>query len=253
MRLKNKVALVTGAGSGLGRAIAKRFAEEGASVIVNDIDGNRASDTADSIRVQGGNAAAIQGDISNQNDVIKTIEYAVAAYGGLDILVNNAGIEVWNLVHEISTEDWDRVMNVNMKGTFLMSKHAVLRMISQNRGGNIVNLSSLAGLAAMPRLGVYTASKHGVIGLTKTMALELRPYNIRVNAICPSFIDTEMVTRSFEHLRNQDVPIDDILVASQGRLGRPEEVANVALFMASDESSFVNGVAVPIDNGCLAQ
>jgi NAD(P)-dependent dehydrogenase (short-subunit alcohol dehydrogenase family) len=123
----------------------------------------------------------------------------------------------------------------------------------QNRGGAIVNLSSAGGLVGLPQLGVYCASKHGVIGLTKTMALELRAQNIRVNAMCPSFTDTEMVRRSFELLRNQGVPIDDMLVQFAGRLGTPSEVANLALFLASDEASFVNGTAIPIDNACTAQ
>jgi len=253
MRLKNRVALVTGAGTGLGRAIAKRFAKEGAKVVVNDINGDTAKKTVEEIKAEGGSAVHIQGDTSNEQDAGKAVKLAVDAYGGLDILVNNAGIEVWKVVHEMTVEEWDRVMSVNMRGVFLMSKHAVRQMLAQNRGGKIVNLSSAGGLVGLPQLGVYCASKHGVIGLTKTMALELRAHNIRVNAMCPSFIDTDMVRRSFELLRSQGVPIDDILVQISGRLGTPEEVANLALFLASDESSFVNGAAVPIDNACTAQ
>jgi NAD(P)-dependent dehydrogenase (short-subunit alcohol dehydrogenase family) len=253
MRLKNRVALVTGAGTGLGRAIAKRFAKEGAKVVVNDINGDTAKKTVEEIKAEGGSAVHIQGDTSNEQDAGKAVKLAVDAYGGLDILVNNAGIEVWKVAHEMTVEEWDRVMSVNMRGVFLMSKHAVRQMLAQNRGGKIVNLSSAGGLVGLPQLGVYCASKHGVIGLTKTMALELRAHNIRVNAMCPSFIDTDMVRRSFELLRSQGVPIDDILVQIAGRLGTPEEVANLALFLASDESSFVNGAAVPIDNACTAQ
>lgn len=253
MRLKNKVALLTGAGGGIGRAIAERFAEEGAKVVVNDISGGIVKETAEGIRAKGGSAVPIQGDTSRETDAEKAVALAVDTYGGLDILVNNAGIEVWKLVHEMTVEEWERVMSVNMRGVFLMSKHAVRQMLAQNRGGAIVNLSSAGGLVGLPQLGVYCASKHGVIGLTKTMALELRAQNIRINAMCPSFIDTEMVSRSFELLRSQGVPIDDILVQLSGRLGTTREVANLALFLASDESSFVNGAAVPIDNACTAQ
>jgi len=253
VRLQDKIALVTGSGAGLGRAIAMRFSEEKIKVVVNDIDGETAKKTAEKIKAEGGSATAIQGDTSQKGDVEKMVQFAVETYGGLDILVNNAGIEVWKLVHEMTDEEWDRVMRVNMKGVFLMSKHAVRQMIAQKRGGQIVNLSSSGGLVGLPQLGVYCASKHGVVGLTKTMALELRPYNIRVNAMCPSFIDTEMVQRSFERLRSQGVPIDDILLQMSGRLGTPREVADLALFLASDESSFINGAAVPIDNGCTAQ
>ncbi len=254
MRLQNKVALVTGAGTGLGRAIAMRFAEEGAKVVVNDINVDTANETVEQIRASGGNAIRIQGDTSREGDAEKSVALAVDSYGGLDILVNNAGTEVWKVVHEMTIEEWDRVMSVNMTGVFLMSKHAVRQMLAQNHGGAIVNLSSSAGLVGLPLLGVYTASKHGVIGLTKTMALELRPHNIRVNAMCPSFIGTDMVVaRSLPLLRDMGIPIDDILVEKQGRLGTPSEVANLALFLASDEASFMSGAAVPIDNGNTAQ
>ncbi|MBI5601774.1 MAG: SDR family oxidoreductase [Deltaproteobacteria bacterium] len=253
MRLENKVALITGAGGGIGRAIAERFAEEGAKVVVNDISGSTVKETAEGIRAKGGSAIPIQGDTSRESDVEKAVALAVDTYGGLDILVNNAGIEVWKLVHEMTVEEWERVMSVNMRGVFLMSKHAVRQMIAQDRGGAIVNLSSAGGLVGLPQLGVYCASKHGVIGLTKTMALELRAHNIRINAMCPSFIDTEMVSRSFDLLRSQGVLIDDLLVQLSGRLGTTREVANLALFLASDESSFINGAAVPIDNACTAQ
>jgi NAD(P)-dependent dehydrogenase (short-subunit alcohol dehydrogenase family) len=250
---QENIALVTGAGTGLGRSIAKRFSEEQIKVVVSDINGETAKETAEEIKAEGGTAVSIQGDTSQEMDVERMVQFAVETYGGLDILVNNAGIELWKLVHEMSGEEWDKVMCVNMKGVFLMSKHAVRQMIAQKRGGKIVNLSSAGGLVGLPQLGVYCASKHGVIGLTKTMALELRPFSIRVNAMCPSFIDTEMVQRSFERLRNQGVPIDDILLQMSGRLGTPREVADLALFLASDKSSFINGAAVPIDNGCTAQ
>jgi NAD(P)-dependent dehydrogenase (short-subunit alcohol dehydrogenase family) len=254
MRLRNKVALVTGAGTGLGRAIAARFAEEGAKVVVNDINSDTAKETVELIKGAGGNAASIHGDTSKEADAEKAVALAVDTYGGLDVLVNNAGTEVWKLVHDMTIEEWNRVMSVNMTGVFLMSKHAARQMIAQSRGGAIVNLSSSAGLVGLPLLGVYTASKHGVIGLTKTMALELRPHNIRVNAMCPSFIGTDMVVaRSLPLLRDMGIPIDDILVEKQGRLGTPLEVANLALFLASDEASFVNGAAVPIDNANTAQ
>jgi NAD(P)-dependent dehydrogenase (short-subunit alcohol dehydrogenase family) len=254
MRLANKVALVTGAGTGLGRAIAVRFAEEGAKVVVNDINGDTAKKTVEQINGAGGIAVYIQGDTSKETDAERAVKLAVDTYGGLDVLVNNAGVEVWKVVHEMTLEEWDQVMSVNMTGVFLMSKHAARHMLVQKRGGAIVNLSSSAGLVGMPLLGVYTASKHGVIGLTKTMALELRDQNIRVNAMCPSFIETDMVVeRSLPLLRAMGIPVDNIVVEKQGRLGKPIEIANLALFLASDEASFISGAAVPIDNANTAQ
>jgi len=254
MRLQGKVALVTGGGTGLGRAIALRFAEEGARVVVTDINAETAQKTAQAIGAQGGECLALAGDTSAERDVEQAVARTVEKFGALDILVNCAGIETWQPTHETTVEDWDRVMAVNLRGVFLMSKHAVRAMLSQARGGAIVNLSSSAGLVGLPLLGAYTASKHGVVGLTKTMALELRDQGIRVNAICPSFIGTDMVLeRSLPLLRERGIPIDAILAEKQGRLGEPIEVANLALFLASDEASFVNGAALPIDNGNTAQ
>lgn len=253
MRLKNKVALVTGAGAGLGRAIAERFAEEGAKVVVNDIQGETARDAVETIKAKGGEAVPIQGDTSREEDAKRAVAYAVDTYGDLDILVNNAGVEIWKPVHEMTVEEWDRIMSINLRGVFLVSKHAVRRMLEQNQGGRIVNMSSVAGLASIPCLGAYATSKHGVIGLTKTMALELRPFNIQVNALCPAFIDTKMAERLLLQIKEQGLPVEDLLAQTQGRLGTPGEVANVALFLASDEASFMSGAAVPIDNGCTAQ
>ncbi|MBI5601902.1 MAG: 3-oxoacyl-ACP reductase FabG [Deltaproteobacteria bacterium] len=253
MRLQDKVALVTGAGRGIGRAIAERFAVEGARVVVNDVNGESAQETVEMIKTQGGTAAPIEGDTSQETHVERMVQFVVDTYGGLDILVNNAGVEIWKPIHEMTAQEWDRIMGINLRGVFLVSKHAVRQMLSRNRAGQIVNMASVAGLVSFPGLGAYSTSKHGVIGLTKTMALELRPHNIRVNAVCPAFIDTDMAGRLLELLKSQGLPQDDLLMQNQGRLGHPGEVANLALFLASDESSFMSGAAVPIDNGCTAQ
>ncbi len=253
MRLSNKTALVTGAGKGLGRAIAERFAEEGAKVVINDINGDNAKSTAEAIAARGGHAVAIRGDVCSEADAEKAVTFAVETFGGLDILVNNAGIDLWKPFFEMTVEEWDRIMAVNLRGVFLMSKHGVRQMFAQDRGGSIIQMSSAGGLVANPPLDAYCASKAGIIGLTRCMAVELRPKNIRVNALCPSYMDTDLSTNAFKILRSQGVPVDDVLIQFQGRLGKPEDVANFALFLASDESSFISGTAIPIDNGCTAQ
>ena len=251
MRLNGKVALVTGAGDGIGKAIALRFAKEGAHVVVNDINPSTGKATVDEIRKKNGKAEFIQGDVGQPECAEKMVELAVNTYGRLDVLVNNAGIEVAKTIFETTVEDWEKIMHVNMKGLFLVAKQAALQMVKQG-GGSIINISSLAGLIGFPLLGAYCATKHGVLGLTKVMALELRQRNVRVNAICPAFIKTPLLERTLDHLKASGFDVMALTAQMQVRLGTVEEVADAALFLASDESSFINGIALPVDNGFLA-
>jgi NAD(P)-dependent dehydrogenase (short-subunit alcohol dehydrogenase family) len=251
MGLEGKVALVTGAGAGIGKAIAEAFAKEGAKVVVNDMNPSTGQAVVEGIKKGGNTAAFVQGDVSKEPDASKIVQFTVQTYGRLDILVNNAGIERVKPTHELTEQEWDGVMNVNLKGCFLVSKHAVIQMLTQG-SGNIINIASAAGLFGFPFLASYCASKGGVVQLTKTMALEYRPANIRVNAICPSLVKTDLGDRLMKAVKAAGIPVDKMLMATQGRLGTVEEVAGAALFLASDDSSFVNGVALPVDGGASA-
>ena len=170
MRLKDKVALVTGAGAGIGKAIAETFAKEGAKVVVNDLNSDTAQAVADGINKGRGTAAFVQADVSKEADAVKIVKFTVDTYGSLDILVNNAGIELIKPTHELTEQDWDAVMNVNLKGCFLVSKHGVIQMLAQG-GGSIINMASAAGIIGFPLLASYCATKGGVVQLTKSMAL----------------------------------------------------------------------------------
>ena len=236
-RLAGKVALVTGAGSGIGRAIAIRFAAEGAKVVVSDVNPGAADDVATAI---GASAKSLQTDVTIEHDVKGAIDSARQSFGGLDVLVNNAGIA--------AAADWDRTIAVNLSGVYYGLKHGGEAMAAHG-GGSIINLASVLGLVALPGAGAYTASKHGVVGLTRQFAVDLAPRGVRVNCINPGFIETAMTApiSGVETIHNaitQETPL--------GRWGQPEEVANVALFLASDEASFVTGAAYVVDGGLTA-
>ncbi|EFK09395.1 oxidoreductase, short chain dehydrogenase/reductase family protein [delta proteobacterium NaphS2] len=251
MLLKKKVALITGAGVGIGKGIARKFAEEGAILIVNDINADTGQETADEITKNNGTADFVHGDTSSAADAKNMVDFAVQKYGRLDVLVNNAAIEVVKPFLETTEQELESLMQVNIKGVFLVGQQAGLQMVKQG-GGSIINLSSVGGLIVAPLLAGYCATKHGVIGLTKTMALELRTNNIRVNALCPAFIDTPMIERTAKIYSAANIDVASLTAQMQVRLGKVEEVASVAVFLASDQSSFVNGTAIPIDNAFTA-
>ncbi len=256
MRLENEVALITGGGSGIGRATAVLFAREGASVVVSDLRERDALDTVEEIDNTGGRATAVAGDVASSQDAERMVQAAVQAYDRLDVLVNSAGVHVRNALPEGASpeEVWDRVIEVNLKGTYLTSWHAVPEM-ERAGGGSIVNLSSIMGLVGYPAVmgggfNAYPPSKGGVLQFTRTLAIDCAARNIRVNCLCPGYVKTNLtraLTEDPETLRQLESrhPL--------GRLGRPEEIAYAALFLASDESSFVTGAPLAVDGGYTAQ
>jgi NAD(P)-dependent dehydrogenase (short-subunit alcohol dehydrogenase family) len=252
--LKGKVAIVTGAGSGIGRATANLFAKEGAFVCVADISEENGKKTVNAIsQVHGAKSAFfVKTDVGTEENVRNMIESTVNQFGKLDIIFNNAGMYEWNSVENIPTEEWDRIIAVNLRGAFLGTRYAVPHL--KKTRGVIVNTSSSLGVAGATESAAYCASKHGIVGLTKASALDLAKYGIRVNCICPGSIDTAMQAKEFERASDPSKmrkAYDEIYPV--GRIGKPEEVAQLVLFLAGDRSSFITGTAHLIDGGLFAQ
>jgi NAD(P)-dependent dehydrogenase (short-subunit alcohol dehydrogenase family) len=242
-RLKDKVAVITGSGMGLGQAMALLFSREGAKIVVIDINTEAGEETVDAIRVEGGDAIFVRADVSKGNDAERMIAAAVDSYGNVDVLVNNAGVQVEKNVPDTTEEEWDYVLGVNLKGTFLCSKAAIPQMRRQG-GGSIICISSISGLVGQPNQASYNASKHGVIGLVRAMACDHAREGIRVNAICPGSMNTPMAANiPEEHL----APYRKANLFE--RFAEPIEVAYTALFLASDESSYVTGSVMTVDGG----
>jgi NAD(P)-dependent dehydrogenase (short-subunit alcohol dehydrogenase family) len=257
MRLADKVALITGAGAGIGRATALLFAMEGAKVVVQDLDTVAAQETATLMTKAGGEAVSIGGDVTLKADAEALVKMAVQTYGRLDILFNNAGIWRGGTILDISEDDWDRTMAVNVKGIYLVSRSAVQQMMRQG-GGSIINAASVAALRGSPMSAAYNASKGAVLLLTKCMALDFGRYGIRVNCTCPGVIETQMADDLLSYRSLGDDDRKQALLETYqerhavGRLGQADEVARVVLFLGSDESSFVTGAAWPVDGGLSA-
>ena len=249
MRFENTRVLVTGAGSGIGQATCCAFAKEGAAVAVADVNRDAALTTVEKVTNAGGNASAVQIDVASLDSVKAAVEDTVRELGGLDVLVNSAGVREIVAFLELPFEEWQRILSVNLNGTFLCSQVAAHKMIAQGQGGKIVNLASVAGLVGVPNRAAYVSSKHAVVGLTKEMAMELAEHDIQVNAIAPGVVETGMTAGYFD---------DPQVVESVRKLhparrwAQPEEVANLILFLSSAEAHFMTGATYPIDGGFVA-
>ena len=248
--LQNKVAIVTGGTSGIGRDTAVLFAKEGAKVVVAGRREVEGKETIDLIRAAGGEGIFVKTDVAKTADVQALVQKTVEKFGRLDIAFNNAGIEGnWIPIAEQSEEDWDRTIDINLKGVWLCLKYEIQQMLKQGTGGAIVNMSSVSGFIGSAGSATYCASKHGVLGLTKSAALETAKNGIRVNAVCPAVIETPMGERLFGEPEFKKFALS---LHPIGRFGQPTEVAEAVLWMCSDRASFMTGQSLSLDGGFLA-
>lgn len=253
MKLAQRTAVITGAGSGIGQAMALLFAREGAQLLIADVNEDAAQETASSVTAAGGTCAALRVDVSQPEQVRHMIEQVQSIYGRLDVLCNNAGIGSTTDVVACEPDEWDRVMAVNVRSVYLGCKYAIPGMIAQG-GGVIINTASIAGMVGLVKRAVYSASKGAVIALTRQVAIEYVEQGIRVNCLCPGTVDSPWVGRLLHQAANPTAE-RTALVARQpmGRLGTPEEVAAAALYLASDDAAFITGTGLIIDGGLTAR
>jgi len=253
MKLANKVAIITGAGSGMGKTAAKLFAAEGAKIAAADITEGPVKETVAEITKAGGEALAIRADVSKAADTERMVAETAGHFGRLDILYNNAGIGFARRTHLLTEEEWDRTIDVDLKGVFLGCKYALPELMK--RGGVILSTASIAGLEGSRQMAAYCAAKAGVILLTKSLAMDYAEYGIRVNCICPGAIETPLFESGFENLTPEKRARAHQMFAAMhllGRAGEPDEIARVALFLCSQDASFITGQAVVVDGGYTA-
>ena len=252
MRLADKVALVTGGTSGIGQATALLFAKEGARIAITGRNESRGKEVVKKITEAGGEAVFMKADVRNSEECRQTVEKTLQAFGRIDILFNNAGVYYHNTVVDCTEEEWDLTLDINLKGTYLMSKFVLPTMIAQG-SGVIINNSSGWGLVGGNEAAAYCASKGGVVLLTKAMAIDHSSQGVRINCVCPGDVDTPMLT---EDARQRGQPWKEYLVNAShrplGRIGKPEEIAKAALFLASEDSSFITGAVLAVDGGGTA-
>ncbi len=246
MRFQGQAVLVTGGGSGIGQQVCYAAAREGARVAVGDLDAAQAEKTAAAIRAEGGEAHGFALDVTDATSVTAFVQGAETVLGRLDVLVNSAGIREIVSVLDLSLEEWSRVLAVNLTGTFLASQAFARRLVALGQGGRIVNLASTLGISASPNRAAYVASKHGVVGITKEMALELGDRGIRVNAVAPGVVRTPMTERYFQDPVQSQVIRD---IHAVGRWAAPEEVAHAILFLAEERNGFITGAILTVDGG----
>ncbi|MGI2297341.1 SDR family NAD(P)-dependent oxidoreductase [Paenibacillus sp. GXUN7292] len=244
-----KVVIVTGAGNGIGKGIALEFAKAGALVVVSEIDEQSGNQTAEELRQIGGSALFIQTDVASEQSICGMVKRTVEALGRIDVLVNNAGITVFKPILEATSADWDRLMNIDLRGVFLCSKYAAEHMKRQGKG-SIINISSNHSVATLPDAEMYAAAKAGVNGLTRSMALSLGKLGIRVNAICPGFTNTPHYRQWLENDgKAAEIEAEVISLHAGNRIGTPEDVGKLALFLASDDSAMMTGAELLLDGG----
>lgn len=243
-----KVVIVTGGASGIGQATVNGFAKKGASVIIADLNEQNGNALSDQLNAQGYKTRFFKMDVSQEEDNKAVINYAVEQFGTIDIVFANAGIARDNAINALNFDDWKKTITINLDGVYLLDKYAIEYWLAQNKPGVIVNTGSIHSYVGKAGLTAYSASKGGVKLLTQTLAVEYAAKNIRVNAVCPAYIDTPLLDFIGEDGKNELKKIHPI-----GRLGQPEEVANVVLFLASDDASFVNGTSILVDGGYVAQ
>ncbi len=243
--LENKVALITGGGSGIGRATAVAFSEEGAKVVVADLNAVELGDTVKIVKQTGVDCVGVIADVTKPEDVRRMIKKTIDTYGQLDCAVNNAGYLTRDYFLDCTEEEWDKTMNINLKGVWMCMMNEIPRMLKQGRG-SIVNISSMVGLVAAPKHTTYCTSKHGVVGLTKSASVEFVGKGIRINTICPGSINTPMLRKAVDAAERMD-PAKRI--SPMGRIGEPEEIAAAVVFLCSDKASFIAGITMCVDGG----
>ncbi|ASN06520.1 3-ketoacyl-ACP reductase [Virgibacillus necropolis] len=251
MRLKDKVAIVTGSGQGIGEEIAKTFGREGAKIVIAEINEETGSKVSDDLMSSGVEAVFVKTDVSDEQSVKEMVQVAVKHFDGIDILVNNAAIAVRKSVVDTSLEEWQKVIGVNLTGPFLCSKYT-LPEITKRGGGSVINIGSWHADKTITRFASYPAAKGGLLALTRQMALDEGPHKIRVNAVCPSMVDTPLERQTFSSLPDPDKAYEQALdFQPMGRIGTVEDIANACLFFASDESVYVSGQSLVVDGAAI--